>query len=286
MKKHLKIFLPIGATVGLLALIAAVPGPPSTDFTRGLLRTTNAAEAATYLGVTSGGGATNPVNNFYSTNNFYVTGKGNTLVVTQQLTLNYIKTNLLATDASGNVTTAKYGANITWDPATQTISSSGGSSANVNGTNLTTLNLTNSATVTWAVAGGSNVTAIAAAGTGDTTATNIVTLTQTGTNAAQMDFSLVARGGVFKLALTNNAYFGAPANVNNTDFKKAWLVVQQPSTGTCLITFTSAFFAFPEGVAPINDTNNGSVVWYEFVTDPITNGLVHGWMSLKSKLIP
>lgn len=119
-----------------------------------------------------------------------------------------------------------------------------------------------------------------------TTGTNIVTLTQTGTNAAQMDFSLVQNDGVFKLVATNNVYFGTPANVANTVFRKAWLMVQQPSTGTCLITFTNGQFAFPSGAAPVNDTNNGSVTLYEFVSDVFTNGILHGRMTSVSKLIP
>ena len=195
----------------------------------------------------SGGSAAAPVNNFYSTNNFFVSGKGNTLIITQQLTLQYIKTNLLAVDASGVVTNPVYGSGITWTPSTMTLSASS---------------------------------------SGDTTATNIVTLTQTGTNVSSMDYSLVARGGTFKLVLTNTAYIGAPSGIANTAFSQAYLVVQQPSTGTCFLTFTNGFYQFPEGVAPIIDTNNGAVTIYKFISDPITNGLLHGWMSVKSKLIP
>lgn len=193
----------------------------------------------------SGGTEAAPVNNFYSTNVFFQSGRGNTLIVTQQLTLNYLKTNLLATDASGNVTTTKFGAGISWDPATQTISSSV---------------------------------------SGDTTATNIVTLTQTGTNISAMDFSLVSRGGAFKITLTNNAFMPTPSGLATTPFTKAWLLVQQPSTGTCLVTFTNASFAWPNGSVPINDTNNGAVSVYEFVSDVFTNGIAHGSMSPRSKL--
>jgi hypothetical protein len=121
---------------------------------------------------------------------------------------------------------------------------------------------------------------------GETTATNIVTLTMTGTNVSAMDYSLVQRGGVFKLVLTGTAFIGAPSGVANTSFTKATLMVQQPSTGTCALTFTNGFYAFPEGVAPIIDTNNGAVTVFEFKSDVFTNGLLHGWMSLKSKLIP
>lgn len=146
-------------------------------------------------------------------------------------------------------------------------------SANANGTLLND----GSGNLTW--------TGPTSSGGGDTTATNIVTLTQTGTNVSQLDFSLVERGGIFKLSLTNNAFIGTPTNVSNTIFRKAWLMVQQPSTGTCLVTFTNGTFAFPEGATPINDTNNGSVSIYEFVTDVFTNGLVHGSLTPLSKLI-
>lgn len=177
--------------------------------------------------------------------NSFTVGKGGTLVITQALTLGFIKTNLLSVDANGLVTTTKFGANITWDPATQTINSTGGG--------------------------------------GDTTGTNWVTLTQTGTNAAQLDFALVQNGGGFKLAATNNVYFGAPANVVAGIKREAWLFVQQPSTGTCYINFTNGFFAASEGAHPINDTNNGSVTVYQMVTDPFSN-IVHLAMTAKSKL--
>ena len=129
--------------------------------------------------------------------------------------------------------------------------------------------------------GQTNLT-IASSSSGDTTATNIVTLTQTGTNGSQLDFSLVARGGLFKISLTNNCYFSTPANVANTPFTKAYLAVLQPSTGTCLVTWTNGTFAWPEQVQPINDTNANAVVWYEFRSSPFSNNVVDGWMSLKS----
>jgi len=86
-------------------------------------RLTMAGGVLLYDGVPIVSTAGNPVNNFWSTNNFFVSGKGNTLIVTQTLTLNYVKTNLLVTDASGNVTNAVYGTGISWDPTTRTISS-------------------------------------------------------------------------------------------------------------------------------------------------------------------
>ncbi len=120
---------------------------------------------------------------------------------------------------------------------------------------------------------------------GDSSGTNIVTLAQTGTNVTAMDFSLVQNGGLFKLSLTNNAFIPTPSNVGTTTFKHCWLAVQQPSTGTCFVTWTNASFGAPEGQSLINDTNNGSVVYYEMVTDPFTN-MVQVWMSTRMKLMP
>ena len=163
---------------------------------------------------------------------------------------------------------------VTWEPT-----NSAGTTVSVNGTNVTTPNFTNSSTVTLAIGGGSNITATAVQ---DTSSTNIVTLTQTGTNVSQLNFALVARGGLFKLVLTGNAYIGNLANINNTDFKHCSLAVQQPNTGMCLVTFTNTLVAQPGGVALINDTNNGAVVWYEMRSNPFTNGIVDIWMSQRS----
>lgn len=128
-------------------------------------------------------------------------------------------------------------------------------------------------------------------GGGDSTGTNIVTLTQTGTNLSVMDFSLVQNGGAFKVSLTNSGFVPTPTNIATSPFRKAWLFVQQPSTGTCLVTFTNGSFAhFASGTnaadVPINDTNNGAVTIYEMVTDPFTNGLVHLSITPQSKRLP
>jgi hypothetical protein len=187
-------------------------------------------------------------NNLTTSNFFTVNGNHNTVIVSNSLSIQPVKTNLLATTSTGLITNAVYGTGIAWDPTTRTISATAVSS--------------------------------------DTTATNIVTLTQTGTNISAMDFSLVARGGIFKITLTNNAFMPTPANVNNTDFKKCWLAVQQPSTGTCLVQFTNGSFSVPEGNALLIDTNNGAVTYYEMLSDVFTNGLVQVWMSTKMKRTP
>ncbi len=118
----------------------------------------------------------------------------------------------------------------------------------------------------------------------ETTATNVVTLTQTGTNILAMNFALVARGGVFKITLTNNAFMPTPSGVATSPFSKAWLITRQPSTGTCLITWSNANFAWPEGVVGVNDTNAGSVTIYEMISDVWTSGVVHVSMTPLSRL--
>jgi len=156
-------------------------------------------------------------------------------------------------------------------------------STHINGTNVfPVVNITNTASVTWAVSG-SNITATASGG--DTTATNVVTLTMTGTNVSAMDYDLVKRGGIFKLVMTGNAYIGAPQNVTTASKSEAWLQVMQPSTGTCVLTFTN-LYCFSEGVMPVIDTNNSSVSVFQLVSDVFTNGLVHGSVSTPSKRTP
>jgi len=188
------------------------------------------------------GSASNPINNFYSTNNFFISGKGNTLVITQTLTVSGQYVYPLVPGTGITFTTNNIGTGQT--------------------------NLTISATAT-----------------SETTGTNIVTLTQTTTNVSAMDFSLVQRGGVFKLVMTGNAYIGAPTGVANTSVSQCWLMVQQPSTGTCVLTFTN-LYCFSEGVMPIIDTNNSAVSVFQLVSDVFTNGLVHASVSTPSKRTP
>lgn len=247
MKATLKVFVvPLGVIL-ILALIAAVPPPPSTDFTRGFMRVTNQAEAQTYLG-TSGGGSgdvTNVYNTTIITNSFFVSGKGNTLVITQQLTLQAIKTNLLSTDASGNVTTTKFGANISWDPATQTISASGG--------------------------GG--------------TSPSYNLLTQSGTNAGTIDFSGIGNHSVWYITASNNLFFGTPSNIPTNPFT-FYVFVRQPSTGTCFVTWTNGTYGFSGGSTngPISDTNGNHMDIWTFIVSPFTNSQIMGVLTPDTRL--
>ncbi len=115
-------------------------------------------------------------NNLTVSNLFTVNGNHNTLIVTNSLTLQTIKTNVLATTSSGLITNVNYGSGISWDPATLTLSASGG------GSSALTFN---------ALAySGTNVTVDCSLG--DT------------------------NGAAYKLTLTNTTWFTLPSNVPTT----------------------------------------------------------------------
>ncbi len=68
-----------------------MPGPPSTEYTRGFLVTTDAVSATAYLGVSSGGTTpTNPVNNYYTTNLYVQNGSHNTMIITQYVRMPWV----------------------------------------------------------------------------------------------------------------------------------------------------------------------------------------------------
>ncbi len=67
--------------------------------------TANGASSPSYQ-LAPGSDASAPINNFYTTNNYFITGKGNIVVVTQQLTLGYMTNKLLRVDENGVVTNA------------------------------------------------------------------------------------------------------------------------------------------------------------------------------------
>ncbi len=85
-------------------------------------------------------------------------------------------------------------------------------------------------------------------------------------------------GTNFYLALTGATFFATPANIpaskaTNTSFT---VYFQQPSTGTCLVTWTNASFKFPGGSQFQPLTNASSVSWVSFTMSPFTNGIFMG----------
>ncbi len=232
----------------------AIPPPPTTPYTRGFLITTNAVEAASYLNLSSGTGSTNffstvvitnlYASNFFATNiivqnvtvsNLYsVNGNHNVLIVTNGITLQAVKTNVLATTSTGLITNVNYGSGLTWTPSTLTLdtaSSGGGSSS------------------PW-----SPVTAL----TYSTTNVTIPVPTNILTN--------------FLVTLTNSTtYFvaptGLPASVStNTTF---YLFLQQDSTGVRAVSWAGNF-KWPGGVAPVITTNASAIDCIVFTTSPLT----------------
>ncbi len=182
--------------------------------------------------------ASAPVNNFYATNIFVQNGAHNTLIITQQLTLSFLKTNVLATTASGVVTSVVYGSGLTWTPSTLTLSASGGgggASVWIPNTALT-------------YSGGTNLTIDGSGGTN------------------------------FYVLLTNTAFFATPSNIpasstTNTSFT---VFFQQNATGTWDVTWTNASFKWPGGSQFKPLTNASSVSWVTFTMSPFTNGIFVG----------
>lgn len=142
----------------------------------------------TYNGVAIGGTSeTNVQNNFYSTNMFFISGKGNTLIIT-----NYVR--------------------FPW-----------------------------------------------------------TTLALTGTNVAQIDLSA---GSMFRVYLTNNAFFNAVASHPGTNMSQTiQIALIQDGTGTRNVTMTnSTWFLSGSGATtnamPVINTNGNAVSLLTFVTSP------------------
>jgi len=177
------------------------------------------------------------VNNMTTSNLFYVSGKGNTLIVTQALTLNYVKTNLLATDANGLVTNANYGSGISWDPSTLTLS---------------------------------------ATATGGVT-TDVTTLGWSGTNITGFDCStngesfylFVTNNAHFGTATFSNL----PAK---TAYKTYTLCLQMNSTGGYIVTYTNTVVGWALGQPVFIETNANAVSYVYLHTDLSTNSTLVG----------
>ncbi len=158
-------------------------------------------------------------------------------------------TKVLTSDASGNAS---------WAAA------SGGAVVSVNATNLNPINLTNSATVTWAISG-SNVTA-----TDSPAALTWVTLTQSGTNISGFDPAL---GNYFKLTITNTAFIPAPSTLPSTTTpQNIELWILEDAVGTWSVTWATNY-AFMNRTAPQQTTNASSIDIYTLSAHAFTNNI-------------
>lgn len=150
----------------------------------------------------SGGTAAAPINNLYVTNLFVQNGSHNTMIISNSLTIQPVKTNLLATTSTGLVTNANYGSGISWDPTTRTLSATASGSAS-----------------TWvpnaalAYSGGTNVTMDASGGT---------------------NFTLLVTNTVFMAAPSNPP--------GSTSTNTSWTVTfKMDGTGGYAVTWTNLF---------------------------------------------
>jgi hypothetical protein len=202
-------------------------GAPTINFTNSATVTWTKAGTnwQANVAVVGPAGETNYYDFTFITNNIFLSGKGNTLIVTQALTIQAIKTNLLATTSTGLVTNANYGTGVSWDPSTLTLSASGGGGS----------------------AGSTNYRS------------PVVTLTMTGTNvdAGQIDWARTNQ--CYRLTLTNSAFFGDTVCTNVPDtnsFQWLQLDLVQDATGGRKVTFTNSIFAGVNGTFAI--TTNAS----------------------------
>ena len=204
--------------------------------------------------------------------NLFTVGKGGKLTVNTTFTLIPAGPSaILRTDSNTNVVAATIGAGLAFDGTTLSSTVSSGTTVSVNATNVTTPNFQDTATVTWAKSG-SNLTATAVA---SSTPTSFNALTQTGTNASAMNFSGLANGSAFYLTVSNTLFMPTPSNIPATPFT-FYVYIQQPSTGTCFVTWTNVTFSWSEGAAPVSTTNGSAVDLFTFVNDPLTNTILHG----------
>ncbi|MES2367081.1 MAG: hypothetical protein V4563_14490 [Pseudomonadota bacterium] len=226
-------------------------GVNNTD-TNTFLRSGGVGSAPSFVAL-PGSSATNPIANIYVTNLFAtnitvqnnltvsnlftVNGNHNTLIVTNSLTLQTIKTNVLATTSSGLITNVNYGSGLTWTPSTLTLSASGGGGASVWIPN---------AALTYS--GGTNVTIDGSGGT---------------------NFYVLLTNTAF-FATPSNIPASSTTNTSFTVF------FQQNATGTWDVTWTNASFKWPGGSQFKPLTNASSVSWVTFTMSPFTNGIFVG----------
>lgn len=121
-----------------------------------------------------------------------------------------------------------------------------------------------------------NLPAGSGGGGGSATLGTFNLLSQSGTNSGIMDFSGKGYGSAWYITLTNTLFVVTPTNIPTTNTFMFYLYVKQPSTGTCLVTFTNATFSWVDGYAPVVTTNGNAVDVYTFINDPFTNTILHG----------
>ena len=105
------------------------------------------------------------------------------------------------------------------------------------------------------------------------------TLTMSGTNVSAPN---LAAGSMFKLTLTNNAYFGVPSGLPGTSLSQTiQYFLLQDGTGTRTVTMTNSAYVLAGSGASTNavptiNTNANGVTILTFVTSPFSSTLLYG----------
>ncbi len=167
--------------------------------------------------------------------------------------------------AGGNITNS---ATITWAVSGSNWTAnavSSGTSVFINGTNVSNPNFTNSATITWGIGASTNVSA-----TATPAALTWITLTQSGTNISGFDPAL---GNYFRLTITNTAFIPAPSTLPTTTTpQNIELWILEDSVGTWAVTWATNY-KMMNGTAPVQTTNAGAIDIYSLSAHPFTNNL-------------
>ena len=221
--------------------------------------------------------ASAPITNLYTINQNFHVAKGGYLTITNGITnLSLTASTVVSADANKTLTSIANGSGYLNNNGSGSFSWStpSGGTLSVNGTNVSTANLANSATVTYGVSG-SNITATAAGGGGASVWQQNTTLTYSGTNVT-MD--ITGGGTNYVLTLTNStthfvAPTGLPASTStNLTF---YLFLQQDSTGVRAVSWAGNF-KWQGGVAPIITTNANAIDMITFTTSPLTTTNLFG----------
>jgi len=182
---------------------------------------------------------------------------------------------LKAADGSG---TDKAGANFTLEGGQGTGTGAGGTLFLATAKARTTASTANPYT-NWVSLDANGVLAA-----GTVVVTNYVrmpwtTLTMTGSNVSSIDF---AAASMFKVTLTNDAFFVAPSNLPGTNSAQTIQVhVLQDATGTRTLTMTNSAWVMAGSGTATNavvalNTNANSVTVLTFVTSPFSATQVYG----------
>lgn len=84
-------------------------------------------------------------------------------------------------------------------------------------------------------------------------------------------------GTIFKLVLTNTAFFATPSNVPGTNSNQTITVqFQQDATGGRSVTWTNGTFKWPGGTVPTITTNAGAISVVTFNNSTFTNAFLLG----------